>query len=82
VAGLTLPLARELSSFGIRVMCIAPGTFDTPILAAIPVAPPLGLFPKRLGKSKEFAELVLHIIHMPYLNGSVIRLDGGLRATL
>jgi hypothetical protein len=47
-----------------------------------PIEPPLGLFPKRLGKPQEFADMVLHIINMPYLNGSVIRLDAGLRAAI
>ncbi|KAG2200331.1 hypothetical protein INT46_002371 [Mucor plumbeus] len=80
IAGLTLPLAKELSPFGIRVMSIAPGVFDTPIVDRSSNTTPLALFPKRLGNPNEFADLVLQIIQMPMLNGSVIRLDGALRA--
>lgn len=84
VASLTLPLARELASSGIRVMAIAPGLFDTPMMAAIPDAVRADLsartpFPKRLGAASEFANLVCHIVQNPMLNGGVIRLDGGLR---
>ncbi|KAI8143768.1 short-chain dehydrogenase [Fennellomyces sp. T-0311] len=79
VAGLTLPLAKELSEFGIRVMSIAPGPFETPLVQAAPVKAPVSLFPKRHGQPSEFSDLVLHIITHPMLNGSVIRLDGGLR---
>ncbi|KAI7851495.1 hypothetical protein BDC45DRAFT_538257 [Circinella umbellata] len=80
VAGMTLPLARELSNFGIRVMSIAPGPFDTPLARAIPgVEAPVSLFPKRYGQPSEFSDLVLYIINNPMLNGSVIRLDGALR---
>ncbi|KAI9489475.1 3-hydroxyacyl-CoA dehydrogenase [Zychaea mexicana] len=80
VAGMTLPLAKELSEFGIRVMSIAPGPFETPLVRAVPgVEAPVSLFPKRYGYPNEFSDLVLHIIGNPMLNGSVIRLDGGLR---
>ena len=84
VAALTLPAARELSQFGIRVMAIAPGIFGTPMLRALPqaVQDSLGAsvpFPKRLGEPREFAALVVHIVRNGYLNGEVIRLDGALR---
>jgi NAD(P)-dependent dehydrogenase (short-subunit alcohol dehydrogenase family) len=84
VAALTLPAARELSQFGIRVMTIAPGIFGTPMLRALPQAAQDSLgasvpFPKRLGEPREYADLVLFIIRSGYLNGEVIRLDGALR---
>jgi NAD(P)-dependent dehydrogenase (short-subunit alcohol dehydrogenase family) len=84
VAALTLPAARELSQFGIRVMTIAPGIFGTPMLKALPQAAQDSLgasvpFPKRLGEPSEFAELVLTIVRSGYLNGEVIRIDGALR---
>ena len=84
VAALTIPAARELSQFGIRVMAIAPGIFATPMLAALPQAAQDSLgasvpFPKRLGAPQEFAALVLAIVRSVYLNGEVIRLDGALR---
>ncbi len=84
VAGLTLPAARELASDGIRVMCIAPGIFRTPMLAGLPEAAQVSLgqqvpFPSRLGDPAEYAALVLHIIENSMLNGEVIRLDGALR---
>jgi NAD(P)-dependent dehydrogenase (short-subunit alcohol dehydrogenase family) len=84
VAGMTLPLARELSRHGIRVMAIAPGVFETPMLAAMPqeVRESLGAavpFPKRLGRAEEYAALVTQIISNVMLNGEVIRLDGALR---
>jgi NAD(P)-dependent dehydrogenase (short-subunit alcohol dehydrogenase family) len=84
VAALTIPAARELSQFGIRVMAIAPGIFATPMLAALPQAAQDSLgasvpFPKRLGEPREFADLVLTIVRSAYLNGEVIRLDGALR---
>ncbi len=84
VAALTLPAARELSQFGIRVMAIAPGIFGTPMLLALPQATQDSLgasvpFPKRLGEPREFADLVLAIVRSSYLNGEVIRLDGALR---
>ncbi|MGV6872788.1 3-hydroxyacyl-CoA dehydrogenase [Pseudochelatococcus sp. B33] len=84
VAGLTLPVARELARFGIRVVTIAPGIFETPMMAAMTeeVRASLGAtvpFPPRLGHPAEFAGLVQHIIENGYLNGEVIRLDGALR---
>ncbi|MEI7805305.1 MAG: SDR family NAD(P)-dependent oxidoreductase [Hyphomicrobiales bacterium] len=84
VAALTMPAARELAQFGIRVLAIAPGIFATPMLRALPqdVQDSLGAsvpFPKRLGSPSEYAELVLHIVRNVYLNGEVIRLDGALR---
>ncbi|KAI9320592.1 hypothetical protein BX666DRAFT_1909399 [Dichotomocladium elegans] len=80
VAGLTLPLAKELASFGVRVMSVAPGPFATPLALANGAQPPPNcLFPKRLGDPKEFSNLILHVIENPMLNGSVIRLDGGTR---
>jgi NAD(P)-dependent dehydrogenase (short-subunit alcohol dehydrogenase family) len=84
VAALTLPAARELARFGIRVATIAPGTFDTPLLAGLPEAARQSLaeqvpFPSRLGRPDEFAALTRHIIENEMLNGEVIRLDGALR---
>jgi NAD(P)-dependent dehydrogenase (short-subunit alcohol dehydrogenase family) len=84
IVGLTLPAARDLSAVGIRVMTIAPGLMDTPLLGLLPddQKAALGggvLFPKRLGRPDEFAELVAHICENQYLNGETIRLDGGLR---
>jgi len=84
VVGMTLPLARECGEYGIRVMTIAPGIFETPMMAGFPekVRETLGkmpVFPQRLGRPTEFAELVQHIIRNPMLNGEVIRIDGGLR---
>jgi NAD(P)-dependent dehydrogenase (short-subunit alcohol dehydrogenase family) len=84
VAALTIPVARELSQFGIRVMAIAPGIFGTPMLKALPQAAQDSLgasvpFPKRLGEPHEYANLVMFIIRNPYLNGEVIRIDGALR---
>jgi len=84
VAALTMPAARELAQFGIRVLAIAPGIFATPMLTALPqeTQDSLGAsvpFPKRLGRPSEYAALVLHCIHNGYLNGEVIRLDGALR---
>lgn len=86
VVGLTLPAARELARFGIRVMAIAPGIFETPMMAGLPqeVQDSLGAkvpFPPRLGKAAEFADLVGAIFGNPMLNGEVIRLDGALRMT-
>jgi NAD(P)-dependent dehydrogenase (short-subunit alcohol dehydrogenase family) len=84
IVGMTLPIARELARSGIRVMTIAPGTFETPMLAGLPqdVRDSLGKmvpFPPRLGKPSEFAALVRAIIENPMLNGEVIRLDGAIR---
>ncbi|AOK54511.1 3-hydroxyacyl-CoA dehydrogenase [Burkholderia stagnalis] len=84
VAGMTLPVARELARFGIRVVTIAPGIFETPMLTGMPqeVQDSLGKsvpFPSRLGRPDEFAALVRHIAENPMLNGEVIRLDGALR---
>ena len=84
IVGLTMPAARELAQFGIRVMAIAPGLFLTPLLMKLPeeIQSSLGAsipFPKRLGEPREFAELVMFCIQNSYLNGEVIRLDGALR---
>jgi NAD(P)-dependent dehydrogenase (short-subunit alcohol dehydrogenase family) len=84
VVGMTLPVARELARFGIRVMTIAPGIFETPMLLGMPpeVQEALGKmvpFPPRLGKPAEYAALVRHIIENEMLNGEVIRLDGAIR---
>ncbi|KAI8335615.1 3-hydroxyacyl-CoA dehydrogenase type-2 [Blakeslea trispora] len=81
IAGFTLPMARELAGHGVRVMSIAPGPFDTPMVNrnASPAAP-FSLFPSRYGKPAEFTQLAMEIIRNRMLNGSVIRLDGALRA--
>lgn len=84
VAAMTLPAARELARSGIRVMCIAPGIFETPMMAGMPqeVRDSLAAgvpFPPRLGRPEEYAALVRHIVENPMLNGEVIRLDGALR---
>lgn len=84
VVAMTLPIARELARFGIRVMTIAPGIMGTPMMAAMPQEVQDSLaaaipFPKRLGKASEYAQLALHIVENPLLNGSVIRLDGAIR---
>ena len=84
VVAMTLPLARDLAQFGVRVCTIAPGLFLTPLLAGLPPAVQESLaasipFPKRLGKPEEFALLAASIIENPSLNGEVIRLDGALR---
>jgi len=84
IVGMTLPLARDLARDGVRVVTIAPGTFDTPLLAGAPqnVRDALGAavpFPSRLGRPPEFAALVLHIVANAMLNGEVIRLDGAMR---
>jgi NAD(P)-dependent dehydrogenase (short-subunit alcohol dehydrogenase family) len=84
IVALTLPAARELAQFGIRVMTIAPGIMQTPLLGALPAETQASLaaavpFPKRLGQPSDFAELVEHCIRNGYLNGEVIRLDGALR---
>lgn len=84
VVAMTLPIARELASSGIRVMTIAPGIFDTPMMAGLPEEARESLgkqvpFPSRLGKPEEYAALVRHIIENEMLNGEVIRLDGAIR---
>jgi NAD(P)-dependent dehydrogenase (short-subunit alcohol dehydrogenase family) len=84
LVAMTLPIARELSRYGIRVMTIAPGVMETPMLLGMPreVRDSLGKmvpFPPRLGKPAEFASLVRHIMENTYLNGEVIRLDGAIR---
>ena len=84
VVSLTLPVARELSRSGIRVMTIAPGIFDTPMMAGLPEDARISLgkqvpFPARLGKPEEYANLVRHIVENEMLNGEVIRLDGAIR---
>ncbi|CAH8586944.1 unnamed protein product [Schistosoma bovis] len=82
IVGLTLPVARDLAREGIRCVSIAPGLFDTPLLNAVPNAEllkKLSLNPNRVGKPEEFAKLVESIICNPMLNGTVIRLDGGVR---
>lgn len=84
VAGLTLPAARELARSGVRVMCIAPGLFDTPMMAGLPEQARISLgqqvpFPSRLGRPDEYAALVRHIVENTMLNGEVIRLDGAVR---
>lgn len=84
VVGMTLPIARDLASYGIRVVTIAPGLFETPMLGRAPEHLKQALcamvpFPKRLGQPPEFAHLVQSIIENPMLNGEVIRLDGALR---
>jgi NAD(P)-dependent dehydrogenase (short-subunit alcohol dehydrogenase family) len=84
VVSLTLPLAREFARYGIRVMAIAPGIFDTPMMAGLPEAARESVaeqipFPSRLGKPEEYAALVRHIIENEMLNGEVIRLDGAIR---
>jgi NAD(P)-dependent dehydrogenase (short-subunit alcohol dehydrogenase family) len=84
VVGLTMPAAREFAKVGIRVLCIAPGIFATPMMAGLPEETQKSLgasvpFPSRLGDPKEFAALVMHMCNNSYLNGDVIRLDGALR---
>ena len=84
IVALTLPVAREFASIGIRVVTIAPGIFDTPLLAALPEAARVSLgqqvpFPSRLGRPAEYGALVRHIAENEMLNGEVIRLDGALR---
>jgi NAD(P)-dependent dehydrogenase (short-subunit alcohol dehydrogenase family) len=84
IVGMTLPAARDLASMGVRVCTIAPGTFDTPLLGALPQdqRDALGAaipFPSRLGRPDEFAALAAHIVENEMLNGETIRLDGALR---
>ncbi|MCC6196499.1 MAG: SDR family NAD(P)-dependent oxidoreductase [Burkholderiales bacterium] len=84
IVGMTLPIARELARWGIRVVSIAPGLFQTPMMASLPQEAQESLgkmvpFPPRLGKASEFASLVAEIVRNPMLNGEVIRLDGAIR---
>jgi len=84
IAALTLPVARELARFGIRVLAIAPGLFATPLLGELPEEAQAALaaaipYPPRLGAPDEFARLILAMIENDYLNGEVVRLDGALR---
>jgi NAD(P)-dependent dehydrogenase (short-subunit alcohol dehydrogenase family) len=84
IVGMTLPIARELAQFGIRVLTIAPGLFLTPLLGALPQEAQDSLaaaipFPHRLGSPDEYASLAMHMIDNPYLNGEVVRLDATLR---
>ena len=84
IVGMTLPIAREFARLGIRVVSIAPGIFDTPMLGGLPEPARISLgqqvpFPPRLGRPAEYAALAKHIIENTMLNGEVIRLDGGIR---
>ena len=84
IVGVTLPLARDLAHYGIRVMTIAPGIFQTPMLEALPADVQAALgdqvpFPSRLGKPEEYADLVESIVRNQMLNGETIRLDGAIR---
>jgi NAD(P)-dependent dehydrogenase (short-subunit alcohol dehydrogenase family) len=84
IVGMTLPMARDLASHKIRVMTIAPGLFDTPLLGSLPDEARASLaaqvpHPSRLGEPREYAALVTHIVQNPMLNGEVIRLDGAIR---
>jgi 3-hydroxyacyl-CoA dehydrogenase/3-hydroxy-2-methylbutyryl-CoA dehydrogenase len=84
IVGMTLPIARECADYGIRVVTIAPGLFETPLMAGLPPAVKEEMvktipFPRRLGKPAEFASLVIHIIENTMFNGCCIRLDAALR---
>ena len=84
VAGMTLPMARDLAQHGIRVCTVAPGLFATPLMKQLPEPVQQSLaasipFPSRLGKPEEFAQLAAHIVTNTHLNGEVIRLDGAIR---
>lgn len=84
IVSMTLPIAREMARSGVRVMTIAPGIFETPMMAGLPEKARISLgeqvpFPSRLGKPEEYAALAHHIIENPMLNGEVIRLDGAIR---
>src|SRR3954467_4686952 len=84
IVGMTLPAARDLAPVGIRVLTIAPGTMDTPLLGQLPEEGRQALaanipFPKRLGRPEDFAALVEHMVENDYLNGETIRLDGAIR---
>lgn len=84
VAAMTLPVARELARFGIRVTCIAPGLFNTPMMRTLPEEAQQSIaasipFPARLGEPEEYAKLAVHLAENTYLNGDVFRIDGALR---
>lgn len=84
IVSMTLPVARELSRVGVRVVAVAPGIMETPMLSAMPIDVQQALgqmvpFPSRLGRPDEFARLVVHIVENSYINGEVIRLDGAIR---
>ena len=84
IVGMTLPIARECAEYGIRVATIAPGLFETPLMAGLPPAVKEDMakgvpFPRRLGKPREFARMAIHILENSMLNGCCIRLDGALR---
>ena len=84
VIGMTLPIAREFAEYGLRIVTIAPGLFETPLLLALPEKVQVALgkmvpFPNRLGKPSEFALLARQIVENPMLNGETIRLDGAIR---
>lgn len=84
IVGMTLPIARECADYGIRIATIAPGLFETPLMAGMPQAVKESMaqgvpFPRRLGKPTEFARMVMHVIENTMLNGCCIRLDGALR---
>ncbi len=84
IIAMTLPVARDLAGLGVRVMTIAPGLFETPMLLSLPEKVRTQLastvpFPARLGKPSEYAQLVQTIVENPMLNGEVIRLDGAIR---
>ena len=84
IVGMTLPIARDLAVLGIRVNTIAPGIIDTPLLAGLPEPARESLatqvlFPKRLGRPEEYADLAYHLIHNDYLNAETVRMDGGIR---
>ncbi len=84
IVGMTLPIARELARNGIRVNAVAPGLFDTPLLASLPEPARISLgqqvpFPSRLGRPEEYAQLVQSIVENPMINGETIRLDGAIR---
>ena len=86
IVGMTLPIARECADYGIRVMAIAPGLFDTPMMAGLPESVRVELaqtvpFPRRLGSPTEYAALIRHIMENSMLNGECIRLDGAIRMT-
>jgi NAD(P)-dependent dehydrogenase (short-subunit alcohol dehydrogenase family) len=84
IVGMTLPVARDLAAIGVRVNTIAPGIIDTPLLAGLPEPARLSLatqvlFPQRLGRPDEFAELAFLLLTHDYMNGETVRMDGGIR---